>query len=433
MKVAILGAGTAGFMAATHLSRHFPEIELIHIFDPKIGTIGVGEGTTPGFRSWLAQIAPVEFKTLKGECYATEKRGIRFENWGKTNELFYNDFFPRDRSGLHISAAHLVTFLSTYVNVDPTAGHVTRLEDLGDSVVVEVAGAPSLTVDLVIDARGFPRVLDPTQHLRLNWIPTNAALVTAGPPVDSTERTRAVARSHGWVFVIPLTQHTSYGYVCSEDCVEIQEVENDFSLFLKSESVARHDRPRCIRFPNFVCREPFQGRVCKIGNAASFIEPLEATSIAVVKAQLELLTPWLRLSRLGYKGPVDGKLVAHISGEMRELVLELSLFVAWHYGMGSTFETRFWELARSRFQQGLLETASDECRRKFDTHMKHASQVPVEKLDLIQTSNDLDHVIPEHVSFPKPFGGMSPIGFAQLSRGIGDVDRLSIKDSLAPA
>ena len=49
MRIAVLGGGTAGFIAAAHLTRHLPQAELVHVFDSRIPTIGVGEGTTPRF------------------------------------------------------------------------------------------------------------------------------------------------------------------------------------------------------------------------------------------------------------------------------------------------------------------------------------------------------------------------------------------------
>ena len=49
MRIAVLGGGTAGFIAACHLTRSLPHVELLHVFDTRIPTIGVGEGTTPRF------------------------------------------------------------------------------------------------------------------------------------------------------------------------------------------------------------------------------------------------------------------------------------------------------------------------------------------------------------------------------------------------
>ena len=56
MRIAVVGGGTAGFIAAAHVTRSLPEAELLHVFDSSIPTIGVGEGTTPRFPVWLEEV-----------------------------------------------------------------------------------------------------------------------------------------------------------------------------------------------------------------------------------------------------------------------------------------------------------------------------------------------------------------------------------------
>ena len=115
-------------MAAAHLSRHFPEFDLFHVFDPTNPPMGVGEGTTPGFRVWLEEIAPGTFASLQTECYATKKRGVQFENWGTSTRPFCHDFVPQDNLGLHIAATRLPSFLGQFhqaAKVDATAADAT--------------------------------------------------------------------------------------------------------------------------------------------------------------------------------------------------------------------------------------------------------------------------------------------------------------------
>lgn len=46
MKIAVVGGGTAGFVSALILKTTFPAWEVDMIRSEKIGTIGVGEGST---------------------------------------------------------------------------------------------------------------------------------------------------------------------------------------------------------------------------------------------------------------------------------------------------------------------------------------------------------------------------------------------------
>lgn len=414
-RVAIVGGGTSGFMAAVHLSHFFPSIELTLIVDPRIPTIGVGEGTTAGFRSWLDEIAGASYDELQREMRVTPKHGIRFENWGHVHQTYTHLFVPTEGAGLHLSAALLVVFLRKFVRGEIVEAHVTGIEGSASQAVIKMEERDDLTVDVAIDARGFPRTLT-DEHIALSWIPTSAAMVTRTPRINDLEWTRAVARPHGWIFVIALTEDTAYGYIYGSDAASFDEVKADFDEFLAGEGVTDYVPPRPIAFPNFLCKEPFRDRVLKIGNAASFIEPLEATSIAVTRYQLNYLGAWLRAFEAS--PALANQLARELNRQIVELVMEVSLFIGWHYAEGAPFDTPFWRGARERFQQG-LDLVPPHVRERFFEQLEHAA--PLESVDFaqIRTAADLDRLLPQHRGFPPPFGGMTPMGFAQVGRGIG--------------
>ena len=58
-KIAVVGAGTAGALAAASVSRLHPERdhELHHIYDSRIPIIGVGEGSWPSLVRELQQLS----------------------------------------------------------------------------------------------------------------------------------------------------------------------------------------------------------------------------------------------------------------------------------------------------------------------------------------------------------------------------------------
>jgi tryptophan 7-halogenase len=418
VKVAILGSGSAGVMAVAHLSRHFPQFEILHVFDPRNAPLGVGEGTTPGFRVWLEEIAPGSFTSLQKECHATTKRGVQFENWGASTEPFCHDFVPQDNVGLHIAATRLPSFLEPFHQATRVNGRVARIRRNTGGVTLEMEKGPELSAGLVIDARGFPSTLG-VEHRELTWIPTNAALVTRGVRVEGLERTRAVARPHGWVFVIPLSKYTSYGYVYGDDTASIEQVEADFFSFLSSEGVDPTTAYRNLRFPNFVRHEVFDGQVFRIGNAASFIEPLEATSIALIRTELILLSSWLRVFESSTRPRMAGALVASLNQSFRQTVIEVSLFIAWHYAHGSAFDTPFWTSARRRFQHGLREGVPSSVRASFEEQRERASELSAGDVVRARTRADLDHMLRRQTAFPTPFGGMTPLGFVQVAEGLG--------------
>ena len=82
MRIAVLGAGSAGHMAVAHLERYLPNAEVVHLYDPARPPIGVGEGTTPVFTQWAESVLGWDLPFLVEHCEATPKAGIVFEGWG---------------------------------------------------------------------------------------------------------------------------------------------------------------------------------------------------------------------------------------------------------------------------------------------------------------------------------------------------------------
>ncbi|QYK06213.1 tryptophan halogenase family protein [Shewanella zhangzhouensis] len=82
-KIAILGGGTAGWLAANHLGSELcadKEVEITLIESPEIPTIGVGEGTVPYIMKGLKRFGISEAELL-ANCDTTFKQGIKFVNW----------------------------------------------------------------------------------------------------------------------------------------------------------------------------------------------------------------------------------------------------------------------------------------------------------------------------------------------------------------
>ena len=80
--IAILGGGTAGWMAATMLRKRWPakQVEISVIESDSIGIIGVGEGSTPQLKAFFDTIGVTEYEWMPA-CNATYKIGIRFNHW----------------------------------------------------------------------------------------------------------------------------------------------------------------------------------------------------------------------------------------------------------------------------------------------------------------------------------------------------------------
>ena len=393
-KTAVVGRGTAGSLAAASVTNFHSDSdhELHHIYDSRIPVIGVGEGSWPSLVQELQRLTSLPHESVQQRLNGTRKYGVAFEGWGRRNRDFTHYFTPQQVSyAYHLSADVMADLLHARTrarHIDAKVTNITRVED-GAQVAFE--GRAPERYDLVFDARGFPRELRPDQHIDISFIPTNTAVIRRCPeiikdetdgPVRQHTYTRAVARPHGWVFVIPLTVHTSYGYIFNRNVSSLEDVEADFDEFLEADGVSEFEQRAVIQFPNFVHRQIYDGVIARIGNAAAFMEPLEAT--AIVSAQLQIgMVLQTRLKRpiehLDRDAPVVNRFLINN-------MLGYGLFVGWHYSCGSTYDTEFWRFARDQAWPQHRAAAAPEvvdCAAlgKFDDMIKLLNQSVIDKAD----------------------------------------------------
>jgi tryptophan halogenase len=410
MKVAVIGGGTAGCIAAAHITKHFPCLELYHIYDSIIPTIGVGEGTQANFPEWLEILAGLNFDELQQRCNVTRKFAIQFENWGSKHKHFLHNFYPiQVAHGYHISADKLAGLLKEHISATHIDKKIINLKSNGIAVNITFEDNTELEVDLAFDASGFPKSLDDSKHTKISLIPTNAALIRRGAVVEFNSATRSIARPYGWIFIIPLTTHTSYGYVYNSSINSRSEVEAELDEFFHEEKVTPFGEAKHLTFPNFTSNYFFDGSLFKIGNAASFLEPLEATAIGVTLSQIFYASSYLKfLSEFRDKREkFDSEQLKAFNDLLLTMVWKVALFVGWHYTCGSCFNTDFWHFAESNFKQGMEKLESKKLLRAFERCLKAGSDI-----------NSLLFFTDIH-SFRENFAGFTSSSFCEVGYGIG--------------
>ncbi len=397
-KIAVVGRGTAGSLAAANVTRLLPESdhELHHIYDSRIPALGVGEGSWPSLVQDLCQLTNLPHETVQQRLKGTRKYGVTFEGWGRRNRDFTHYFTPQQVSyAYHLSVDLMADLLHESTRASRIDAKVTGITRVEGGAQVEFEGRPAERYDLVFDARGFPAELDPDRHIDLSFIPTNTAVIRRCPAIVKKEQdgpflqptyTRAVARPHGWIVVIPLTAHTSYGYIFNRDVSGLDEVESDFDAFLETDGVSEFEQRAVIPFPNFIHRHMYDGAVARIGNAAAFMEPLEAT--AIVSAQVEVgMVLHLRLNRSVEYLERDALVVNRF---LTNTMLCFGLFVGWHYSCGSRYDSGFWRHARDNAwprHRKVVDPEVVDCDalRKFDEMIELMNQSVIDKSDWNRT------------------------------------------------
>ena len=78
--ICILGAGTSGLISALILKQGHPELNITVIKSSEIDIVGVGEGSTEHWGTFMHYVGISPGELFK-EAGATFKYGIRFDNW----------------------------------------------------------------------------------------------------------------------------------------------------------------------------------------------------------------------------------------------------------------------------------------------------------------------------------------------------------------
>jgi tryptophan 7-halogenase len=342
-RIAIVGGGTAGWMAASILSRALRARCAITVIEsPDIGTVGVGEATIPPFVDLLRFLEINEGDFVR-ETRSTYKLGIQFKDWGRIGETYWHPFgtfgstinrrpffhywhkaraeglplrfndyslcaalgdqgkfrFPDGTAGnaaaglryaLHFDAGLVAKYLRAYaensgvVRLDRTVTQATqRADGFLDELVF--SDGTRLQADLFIDCSGFRGVLI-EQTLKTGYLDWSALLPcdrAVAMPTELTDRrppfTQATARAAGWHWRIPLQHRVGNGYVYCSNYLSDEKAVEDLLGAVTGKPLAD---PRILRFVAGR-RKLFWNRNCvALGLASGFLEPLESTSIQLV-------------------------------------------------------------------------------------------------------------------------------------------------------
>jgi len=402
-RIAIVGGGTSGWLAASMLARALPGagISITVIESPEIGIIGVGEATIPPLIE-LLRFLRIDEGDFISHTNATFKLGIKFVDWREPGHSYwhpfgtfgapinrrpfhhcwhraraagmslrFNDFsanaalgdagkfrFPdRDpeaptaglRYALHFDATLVAKYLRAYAErlgvarLERTVAGATRQAD-GALDELKFSDGSGLKADLYIDCSGFRGVLI-EQALGTGYLDWTAML-----PCD-----RAVAfPSESKPARRPYTQSQarSAGWQWR---IPLQHREGNgyvYSSAHLTEEQALEDlkrsvgavplaEPRRLRFVTGR-RKLFWNRNCiALGLASGFLEPLESTSIHLVTSGVYHL-----LEHFPDRG-FDQANIDTYNARVIEEFEGIRDFIVLHYCLVQRADTPFWQYCRS--------------------------------------------------------------------------------------
>lgn len=379
-KISIVGGGTAGFVAALILKTRFPASEVEIIRSQRIGIIGVGEGSTEHWNEFMQYIG-VNFKTVIKHCDATFKSGIMFKGWAEKDYLHSTSPDAEQKNGqsyptynkiigenlgnrlLNPGSAWKNQVVASYLTADrgPFNQYHFNTQKLNDfltkiaqlkginifddeitDVVLDESGAIDHLVgenneyksSFYIDSTGFKKLL--ISKLGAKWqsyskyLKMKSAIMFQLPDTDEYNIwTTAQAMDYGWMFSIPVWGRSGNGYIFDSDYITAEKAKEEVEKFLGKEI----EVGKQINFDPGALDKVWIKNCCAIGLSASFVEPLEATSIGTSIQQAFLL-----MHRLPN---YDDHTIEVYNRAVEEILTNIRDFVILHYVTNKN-NTQFW-------------------------------------------------------------------------------------------
>lgn len=348
--IVIVGGGTAGWMTANLMMHHWQDlgVNITLIESSEIGTIGVGEGSTPFLRYFFETLG-IQEKQWMPLCDATFKCGIGFPDWcnheGNKHYFhpFYNeidnqtavdfmqscqhrrqgfdtpclpdDYFatahlayqnkaPYDAAkkpigvdyGYHFDAAKLGAFMAQHaikLGVERIIDTVDTVYKNAESIrSIETKNHGQFDADLFIDCSGLSGLLiQQTLSEKLisyqDYLPNNRA-VAIGTSHDEINGlgsyTVSKGLSAGWMWQIPLQSRVGNGYVYSDKYLTNEQAEQELRQALNN-----YDSPALhLKWTPGRIENHWKANCLAVGMSQGFLEPLEAPMLNLVQQTVEL-------------------------------------------------------------------------------------------------------------------------------------------------
>jgi hypothetical protein len=334
------------------------EWEVVSIHDPKINIVGIGESTNPSFVHAMEAGTDLNIhdQLASGNLDATVKFGTYYEKWRDTS--FINPLL-HGSAALHVNTFKLKDFALPRLRnkwgnkFKEITGNVSKIQSSEDCAVVIIDNTPHI-FDFVVDCRGFPASYD-DYVITGNQI--NHALIHNVEVGSDWGHTKHVATQDGWMFGVPLSSRTSYGYMFNDRVTSVDVAKENFS---KEINVPVEELNNIeYAFKSYYSKRMIDGRIIRNGNRAAFFEPLFANSL------------WLydQINRITFDYITFNISKDHANDKFLNYVTGLDDMICYHYLGGSTYDTEFWQKAKLYSQSKMSNSRKFEETKSLMNHM----------------------------------------------------------------
>jgi tryptophan 7-halogenase len=259
----------------------------------------------------------------------------------------------------HLDAGKFGVFLRDHcvknLGVRHVVDHMTGIEAApnGDIAAVLTREGGLLAGDLFVDCTGLnSRLLGghfevpfiSQQHVLFN----DSALVLQIPYSDErspiASHTISTAQSNGWIWDIGLPTRRGVGHVYSSSHTSAESAERELLAYaLRTSGKPPETTPRQLSFKPGYRREFWHRNCVAIGLSAGFIEPLEASALALVELSAAMLSDEMPASREAMD--IVARRFNDFFTYRWERVID---FLKLHYVLGQRDDSDFWRDNRMR-------------------------------------------------------------------------------------
>lgn len=402
--IVIVGGGTAGWMSAAALAQLLPHGHRYHLIESdQISTIGVGEATIPSIRNFNLHLGIDENDFLR-HTQGSFKLGIEFANWGSVGQRYFHGFgsvgrdqptanfyhywlkmhqlgmvqglepysintvasmlgkFSTGRPDLpnspladlsyayHFDAGLYAKYLRVYAEqrgVKRTEGRIVRTllrESDGHIDAVQMENGELIRGDFFIDCSGMQALLiEQALHTGYenwsHWLPCDTAIAVPCELGGSSQaHTRSTAHGAGWQWRIPLQHRIGNGHVFCSQFMQAEQAQDILMNNLDGKPLAE---PRQIKFTTGKRRQVWNKNCLAIGLSGGFMEPLESTSIHLIKTAI------MRLITFFPTRQFDQVDIDNYNRLTEKEYAQIRDFLILHYKVNQRDDSEFWRYCRN--------------------------------------------------------------------------------------
>lgn len=338
-KIAVVGVGSAGIQTLAQFLPHFPDNwEIYSIHNPNSKTLGIGESSNPSFLGPLSKGMDFDLTRDLKEIDGTFKFGTEYIGW--RDHSFTNPFLEGSIA-IHFNANKLTKFaIERFKKIWGTKfieilGNVDSMKNTNESVQVVIDGKEHY-FDFVVDCSGFPK--DFSEYIIADNMPINHGIVYNDKEKTNNPfgpyYTKHIVSKNGWIFEIPLTTRTSYGYLFNDNITTTEDAKKDFSEILNIDINKLETLE--YKFNPFYAKNIVNGRIFKNGNKAAFFEPMFGNSLRLYFLIGVLIQDYI----------TKQKTLEEVERQYLDWTTDIEHLISYHYLGGSTIDSKFWRIAK---------------------------------------------------------------------------------------